>query len=145
VKTPTSARTMLPKLGTDSAFGDVSAIAARTAYTAATAAPSPPAATIPRDRVTIQDPAGSLLAKLMRERPPEIYGCSGVGPMPQRGEVAQEAQIASSAMRAPPISHLRPRQRANPMAVRIQMNAEMPVHIPASPHPNWAVASVIGT
>ncbi len=145
MKTPTSARTMLPKLATDSAFGAVSAIAARTAYTAVTAAPSPTAATIPRDRVTIQDPAGSLLAKLMRERPPEIYGCTGAGPMPQTGEVAAAAQIASSAMRAPPISHRRPRQRANPMAVRIQMKAEMPVQIPARPHPNSAVASVIGT
>jgi hypothetical protein len=56
---------MLPKLGTEIAFGAVSAIAARTAYTAVTAVPSPTAATIPRDRVTTQDPAGSLLAKLI--------------------------------------------------------------------------------
>jgi hypothetical protein len=88
VKTPASARTMLPKPDTESAVGEVKAIAPRTAYTAVTAAPSPTAATIPRDRVTIQDPAGSLRAKLMLKDPREIYGCSGAGPMPQRGEVA---------------------------------------------------------
>ena len=65
VKTPTSARTTLPKPGIESGAGDVSAIAPSTAYTATTAAPSPPAATMPRDRLTIQDPAGSLLAKLI--------------------------------------------------------------------------------
>ena len=135
---------MFPKPGTESAFGAVSAIAPRTVYTASMAAPSPTDATIPRDRVTIQDPAGSMLAKLILKDPQEVYGCSGAGPMPQRGEVAPAAQTASSAMRAPPMSHRWPRQRANPMPERIQMKAEMPIQIPARPHPNSAVARVSG-
>jgi hypothetical protein len=145
VKKPTSARTTPPKPATESGVGDVSAIAPSTAYTATTAAPSPPAATMPRDRPTIQDPAGSMRAKLMLKDPREIYGCSGAAPMPQMGEVGPAAQIASSAMRAPPISHRRPRQRAYPMPARIQMKAEIPIQIPASPQPNSAVARVIGT
>lgn len=145
MKKPTSARTTLPKPGTETGVGDVSTIAPSTAYTATTAAPSPLAATMPRDRLTIQDPAGSMRAKLMLKDPQEIYGCSGAGPMPQTGEVGPPAQIASSAMRAPPMSQRRPRQRASPIAVRIQMNAEIPIQIPASPQPNSAVASVIGT
>jgi hypothetical protein len=79
---------MLPKPGTESASGAVSTIAPRTAYTVTTAAPSPIAAAIPRDRVTIQDPAGSLVAKLMLKTPRDIRVFGGPPDAPKGGSCA---------------------------------------------------------
>jgi hypothetical protein len=107
------------------------------------AAPSATAATMPRDRGTIQAPAVSLLHTSMLQTPGRYTGIGGSVLCPERGNV-QRFQAASSASRVPPISHRRPRQRANPIAVRIPMKAEMPTQIPASPQPKPAVARVMG-
>jgi hypothetical protein len=89
-------------------------------------------------------PGGILASHIHTCDPTEVYGFCAARLMTRPGDVGDAAQTASSAITAPPTSQRRPRQRAKPIAARIQMNVEIPIQIPVRPQPNSAVASVSG-